>query len=251
MSELATWPVLAGRSLRLTLRNFESLLIALLLPVMVMLLFVYLFGGAIQTDTPQYVTYALPGVLLLCAAYGSSMTAVMVADDMNEGIVDRFRSMDIGARSLLSGHVTASTLRNLGSVTIVFAVAFAIGFRPSAGPVGWLAAIGLLITFIVAMSAVSAVIGLLARTTEAASGFTFFVLFLPYPSSAFVPIETMPGWLHGFARHQPATPLIESVRGLLLDQPVGTRPWTALAWCAGLLLTAAVLAGPLFRRRTR
>ncbi|MFF5259779.1 ABC transporter permease [Actinomadura viridis] len=251
MSELAAWPVLAGRSLRLTLRNVESLFIALLLPVMLMLLFVYLFGGAIQTATPQYVTYALPGVLLLCAAYGSSMTAVMVAEDMTEGIVDRFRSMDVGALSLLSGHVTASTLRNLGSVTIVFGVAFAIGFRPAAGPAGWLAAIGLLIAFIVAMSSVSAMIGLLARTTEAASGFTFFVLFLPYPSSAFVPIETMPGWLHGFARHQPATPVIESVRGLLLDQPVGTHPWTALAWCTGLLLVAAVLAGPLFRRRTR
>ncbi|MEW2358924.1 ABC transporter permease [Spirillospora sp. NPDC029432] len=250
MSELTAWPVMAGRSLRLTLRNVEGLLITLLLPVMIMLLFVYLFGGAIDTGT-EYVTYALPGVLIICASYGASMTAVSVADDMSKGVVDRFRSMDIGARALLSGHVAASTLRNLGSVLAVFAVAFLIGFRPSAGPVGWLATAGVLIAFIVAMSAISATAGLLARTPEAASGFTFFVLFLPYPSSAFVPVETMPGWLHGFARNQPATPIIETVRGLLLDQPVGTRPWVALAWCAGILLAAVALSGVLFRRRTR
>jgi ABC-2 type transport system permease protein len=247
---LTAWPVLAGRSLRITFRNLDSLLTALFLPVMVLLLFVYLFGGAINTGT-EYITYAVPGVLMLCAAYGASMTAVIVANDLNEGIVDRFRSMDIGGRLLLSGHVTGSTVRNLGSVAIVFAVAFAIGFRPDAGPLQWAAALGLLTAFIVAMSALSAMVGLLARTAEAASGFTFFVLFLPYPSSAFVPIDTMPGWMHGFARNQPATPVIESVRGLLLDEPVGTRPWVALAWCAGLLLVAAAFSGVLFRRRTR
>ncbi|WP_395107132.1 ABC transporter permease [Actinomadura sp. SCN-SB] len=250
MPELAAWPVLAGRSLRVTFRNLDSLITALLLPVMVLLLFVYLFGGAINTGT-AYVTYAVPGVLMLCAVYGASMTAVAVAADLNEGIVDRFRSMDLGGRTLLSGHITAATLRNLGSVAIVFAVAFAVGFRPGAGPAQWAAALGLITAFIVAMSAVSAMVGLLARTTEAASGFTFFVLFLPYPSSAFVPIHTMPDWLHGFARNQPATPVIESVRGLLLDQPVGHRPAAALAWCAGLLLVAAAFSGPLFRRRTR
>jgi ABC-2 type transport system permease protein len=251
LSELAAWPVLAGRSLRVTFRNLDSLLTALLLPVMLLLLFVYLFGGAINTGTPEYVTYAVPGVLMLCAAYGASMTAVIVATDLNEGIVDRFRSMDIGGRLLLSGHVTASLVRNLGSVAIVFAVAFAIGFRPDAGALQWAAALGVMTAFILAMSAVSAMVGLLARSAEAASGFTFFVLFLPYPSSAFVPIETMPGWLHGFARNQPATPVIESVRGLLLDQPVGTRPWIALAWSAALLLTAVAFSGVLFRRRTR
>jgi ABC-2 type transport system permease protein len=251
LSELAAWPVLAGRSLRLTFRNLDALLTAVLLPVFVMLLFVYLFGGAINTGTTEYVTYAVPGVLLMCASYGASMTAVTVASDLQEGIVDRFRSIDIGGRLLLSGHVTAGTLRNLGSVVVVFAVAFAVGFRPEAGPLQWLAVAGLVTAFIVAMSALSAMVGLLARTAEAASGFTFFVLFLPYPSSAFVPINTMPSWLHGFARNQPATPIIESVRGLLLDQPVGNRPWVALAWCAGLLLVAAVCSGPLFRLRTR
>ncbi|MFI0356354.1 ABC transporter permease [Actinomadura sp. 9N407] len=242
---------MAGRSLRLTFRNLDALLITLLLPVMLMLLFVYLFGGAIDTGTSAYVTYAVPGVLIICASYGASMTAVIVADDLGKGVVDRFRSMDIGGRALLSGHVTASTLRNLGSVTAVFAVAFLIGFRPGAGLAGWLATAGVLIAFIIAMSALSAAVGLLARTPEAASGFTFFVLFLPYPSSAFVPVDTMPGWLHGFALNQPATPVIETVRGLLLGQPVGTRPWVALAWCAGILTLSIVMSGVLFRRRTR
>ncbi|MEU8796515.1 ABC transporter permease [Spirillospora sp. NPDC048819] len=251
MSELAVWPVMAARTLRLTFRNLEALLITLLLPVMLMLLFVYLFGGAIETDAPEYVTYAVPGVLILCASYGASMTAVGVADDMSKGIIDRFRSMDIGGPALLSGHVTASALRNLGSITAVFAVAFLIGFRPSAGLPAWLGTVGVLLAFIVAISALSAAVGLLARSPEAASGFTFFVLFLPYPSSAFVPVDTMPDWLHGFARNQPATPVIETVRGLLLDQPVGTRPWTALAWCAGILAVSVALSGILFRRRTR
>ncbi|GAA1524184.1 multidrug efflux ABC transporter permease LieB [Actinomadura kijaniata] len=250
MSDLLAWPVLAGRGLRLSMRNLEALLISLMLPVLLMLLFVYIFGGAIRTDT-DYVTYAVPGVLLLCCSYGASLTAVGVAEDMTQGVVDRFRSMDVGGPALLAAHVTASTLRNLLSTAMVMAVALLIGFRPDAGPLGWLAGLGVLVAFVVAMSAVSAAVGLVAKTTEAASGFTFFVLFLPYPSSAFVPVDTMPGWLHGFAEHQPATPIIESVRGLLLDQPVGGRPWTALAWCGALLLVSVALSGPLFRRRTR
>ncbi|MGI5169632.1 ABC transporter permease [Spirillospora sp. CA-253888] len=250
MSDLTAWPVLSGRSLRMALRGVDALLISLLLPVMLLLVFVYLFGGAIETGT-EYVTYAVPGVLILCSGYGASLTAVSVAHDMTEGVVDRFRSMDVGGRALLGGHVTASTVRNLCSTAIVFAVAFAIGFRTDAGLAHWLGALGVLTAFIVAMSAFSATMGLLASNPEAASGFTFFVLFLPYPSSAFVPVDTMPGWLHGFADNQPATPVIESVRGLLLDQPVGGRPWTALAWCGGILLVSLALSGPLFHRRTR
>ncbi|MFC9974601.1 ABC transporter permease [Spirillospora sp. NPDC127200] len=250
MSDLTAWPVLSGRSLRMTLRGVDALLISLLLPVMLLLVFVYLFGGAIDTGT-EYLTYAVPGVLILCSGYGASLTAVSVAHDMTEGVVDRFRSMGVGGRALLSGHVTASTVRNLCSTAIVFAVAFAIGFRPDAGLAQWLGALGVLTAFIVAMSAFSAMMGLLASTPEAASGFTFFVLFLPYPSSAFVPVDTMPGWLHGFADNQPVTPVIESVRGLLLDQPVGGRPWTALAWCGGILLVSLALSAPLFQRRTR
>jgi ABC-2 type transport system permease protein len=181
---------MAGRCLRLTRRNLDALLTSLLLPVMLLLLFVYLFGGAIQTGT-RYVTYVVPGVLLLCAGFGASMTAVSVTDDMNGGIVDRFRSMDVGGASVLFGHVAASLVRNLASTVLVFGVAFLIGFRPSAAPLDWLAAAAVLLLFILAVSWLSAAVGLLAKSPEAAGGFTFLIMFLPYPSSAFVPIDTI------------------------------------------------------------
>ncbi len=241
--------IMVGRSLRLASRNLEVLLTALILPVMLMVLFVYLFGGAINTGT-AYVTYVVPGVLLLCAGYGASLTAVSVSQDMTGGIIDRFRSLDVSGAALLAGHVVASVLRNLISTVLVLGVALLIGFRPSAGPLEWLAAGGILVAYIFALSWLSAVVGLLSKSPEAASGFSFFFLFLPYPSSAFVPINTMPSWIQGFAQHQPVTPVTETLRGLLLGTPVGSNPWIALAWCGGILLVSVVLAGFLFPRRT-
>jgi ABC-2 type transport system permease protein len=238
-----------GRSVRLTSRNADAMITSLMLPVMLMLVFVYLFGGAIDTGT-KYVTYVVPGVLLLCAGFGSSLTAVTVCTDMTNGIIDRFRSMDVGGAAVITGHVVASTARNLVSTVLVFGVAFLIGFRPSAGPLDWLAAVGVLLLFILALSWFSAAIGLLAKTPDAASGYTFMVMFLPYASSAFVPIGTMPSWLHGFARHQPITPIIETMRGLLLDLPVGTNPLRAIAWCSGIIAVSVVLSAVFFRLRT-
>jgi ABC-2 type transport system permease protein len=239
-----------GRCLRLSRRNIDALITSLMLPVMLMLLFVYLFGGAIQTGT-AYVTYVVPGVLLLCAGFGASMTAISVSHDMTTGIIDRFRSMDIGGASVLTGHVVASVARNLVSTVLVFGIAFLIGFRPVAGPLDWLAAVGVLLLFILAISWLSAAVGLLARSPEAAGGFTFFVMFLPYPSSGFVPIDTMPSWIHGFAQHQPVTAVIETMRGLLLDLPLGASPWRAVAWCGGIIVASVALSGVLFRARTR
>ncbi|MFD9084990.1 ABC transporter permease [Streptomyces erythrochromogenes] len=241
---------LAGRSLRISSRQPDALITALMLPVMLMLIFVYFFGGAIDTGT-EYVTYVVPGAMLLCAGFGAAGTAVSVADDMRNGVIDRFRTLDIGGIPILAGHVTASVLRNLLSTTLVLTVALAIGFRPQAGPAAFLAAAGLLLAYITAISWLAATLGLLAKTPEAAGGFTFLMMFLPYPSSAFVPIETMPGWLHGFAEHQPLTPVIESLRALLLAQPAGSAPWTALTWCAGITAVAVTLAAVLFRSRTR
>jgi ABC-2 type transport system permease protein len=237
------------RSLRLTMRTPDALLTSLILPVMLMLMFVYLFGGAIQTGT-RYVTYVIPGVLLLSASFGAATTAVTVSQDMTGGIIDRFRSLDVSGTALLAGHVTASMARNLAATVLVFGVAFLVGFRPNAQPLDWLAAGGILLAFMLAISWLSAAIGLLARSPEAAGGFTFFMAFVPYPSSAFVPIETMPTWLHGFAEHQPITPVIETLRGLLVGTPVGNSPWLALAWCAAILVVSVALAGWLFRRRT-
>ncbi|MFI7354354.1 ABC transporter permease [Streptomyces avidinii] len=241
---------LAGRSLRISSRRPDALIAALMLPVMLMLIFVYFFGGAIDTGT-TYVTYVVPGAMLLCAGFGAASTAVSVSEDMTNGVIDRFRSLDIGAVPILAGHVAASVVRNLISTTLVLAVALAIGFRPQAGPAAFLAAAGLLLAYITAISWLAAVLGLLAKSPEAAGGFTFLMMFLPYPSSAFVPIETMPGWLHGFADHQPLTPVIESLRALLLAQPAGDAPWIALTWCAGITAVAVALAGALFRNRTR
>jgi ABC-2 type transport system permease protein len=240
---------MAARCLRLTRRNLESLLMSVMLPVMLMLVFVYLFGGAIHTGT-RYVTYVVPGVILLCAGFGSAQTAVSVSQDMAGGIIDRFRSMDIGGTAVLAGHVAASVARNIASAVIVLGVAFLLGFRPSAGPAHWLAAAGILLLFVITISALSAAIGLIARTPEAATGFTFFVMFLPYASSAFVPVRTMPPWLRGFAGNQPVTPVIESMRGLLLNTPTGDNPWRAMAWCGSLLLVSLIASAALFRRRT-
>jgi len=241
---------MAARCTRLSARNIDALVTSLMLPVMLMLMFVYLFGGAIDTGG-AYVTYVVPGVILLCAGFGSATTAVTVSQDLAGGIVDRFRSMDVGGPSILAGHVAASALRNAVSTLLVFGVAFLIGFRPHAGPLDWLAAVGVLAAFVLAVSWLAAAIGLIAKSPEAANGFTFLIMFLPYASSAFVPVDTMPSWLQGFAQHQPITPVIETLRGLLLGTPVGSNPWTALAWCGGILAVSIAASGVLFRRRTR
>jgi ABC-2 type transport system permease protein len=220
-----------------------------MLPVMLMLLFVYLFGGAIHTGT-NYATYIVPGVILLCAAFGSAGTAITVSQDMKGGIIDRFRSMDIGGAAMISGHVVASVARNLVSSVIIFGIGLAIGFRPHASPVQWLAVIGILVLFMTAISWLAATGGLLAGSPETANGLTFIFMFLPYASSAFVPIATMPSWLHGFARNQPSTPIIESIRGLLGGHVMGEDIGKAVIWCVGILVVAIAGSIVAFRRRT-
>jgi ABC-2 type transport system permease protein len=182
---------MVGRSIRLSRRNLEVLLVSLMLPILLMLMFVYLFGGAIETGT-AYVSYVVPGVLVLCAGFGSATTAVSVSQDMTNGIMDRFRSLDVSGAAVLSGHVAASVVRNAASTVLVFGLAFLIGFRSDASLLDWLAAGGILLMFILAISWLAAMVGLLARSPEAANGFTFFLMFLPYASSAFVPIDTCP-----------------------------------------------------------
>lgn len=237
-----------GRCTRLTRRDVDAMIMSLMLPIMMMVLFVYLFGGAIQTGG-DYVTYVAPGVLLLCTAWGAAQTGVGVANDMSTGIVDRFRSMDVSGAALLGGHVMASIIKNITSTVVVIAVALLIGFRPEADVLGWLAAGGILVAFILAMSWLSAVVGLLTKSTDAAASFAFVMMFLPYVSSAFVPIDTLPGWLQGVAENQPCTAIIESVRGFLLDMPVGDHAWIGLVWSVGILLVSVTLAGVFFQRK--
>ncbi len=239
---------LSARAVRVSSRGVDALIMSIVLPVMLMLVFVYLFGGAINSGTAKYVTYVVPGVILLCAGFGSAGTAVAVCQDMTGGIIDRFRAMDIGGTAVLAGHVVASVARNLVATAVVFGVAFLVGFRPHATVAAWCGAVGVLLFFMVALSWLSAAVGLLTTSAEAANGSTFLWLFLPYASSAFVPIATMPAWIRGFARHQPMTPLIETIRGLLLGSPVGSNWWLAVAWCAGILAVAVTASALLFRR---
>lgn len=236
------------RSVRLSSRNVDALITALALPVLLMLIFVYLFGGAIHTGT-TYVNYVVPGTLLVCAGFGVGTTAVSVSSDLAGGVVDRFRSMDVRGEAIVTGHVVASVVRNLISTVLLFAVAVAIGFRSSATPLAWLAALGVFALFVLALSWLCAAFGVAASSPEAAGGMTFFISFLPYPSSAFVPIDTMPSWLQGFARHQPATCVIDALRGLLHGGPVAAPAAQAVAWSAGIAVLGVALTGALFRRR--
>ena len=242
-------PTMTGRSLRLSLRSPDALLTALLLPVMLMVVFVYLFGGAVAIGT-SYVEYVVPGVLLLCAVTGAATTAVTVCQDMAGGIVDRFRSLDVPGTALLAGHVTASLVRNVVSTVLVAAVAVGLGFRPHSDPARLAAAFGLLLLFVAAVSWLAAAFGLLVRAPEAANSAMFFLMFFCYASSAFVPVRTMPTWLRGFAEHQPATPVTETIRGLLLGHASLLPLASALAWCAGIMVVSVVLSAILFRRRT-
>ena len=249
-TELAGYLTMAARSARLTTREVDALVTSLVLPIVLMLTFVYLFGGAISTGT-RYITYVVPGVLLLCAGVGSATTAVTVSKDMTGGIIDRFRSMDVGSLPLLSGHVAASVVRNAASTVLVFAVALGIGFRPQASPAAWAAAAGVLLLYVLAISWLAAAFGLLVSSPEAANAFMFVPMIMAYASSAFVPVRTMPSWLHGVAGHQPATPVIETMRGLLLGTHVGANGWQAVAWCGGIFVGSVGLSAAAFRRRTR
>jgi ABC-2 type transport system permease protein len=237
-----------GRSLRHSLRTPDALLMAIMLPVVLMFMFTYVFGGAID-PSGDYVNYVVPGLILLCAGFGAASTAVDVAQDMETGIMDRFRTMPIRSWATLTGHVVASLVRNLLATGVVIGVAFAIGFRPSGTALGWLGAIGIVALYILAITYLFAAIGLAAGSAEAANGYGFILLFLPYISSAFVPVDTMPVWLRWIAENQPITPVIETIRGFLMGTDDGVAPILALGWCVLILVIAVVWGAIMFRRK--
>ncbi len=245
-SPLAVELIFAGRGLRHTLRNVDTLVMSLALPVMIMLLFVYVFGTAIDTGT-DYVDFVVPGIILLCAAFGAASTAVGVCADKVGGVLDRVRTLPVRSSAVLTGHVVASLARNLVATAMVFVVAVLVGFRPSASPVEWLAVVGLVVLFVLALTWLSTAIGLIARSTETASAFTFFVMFLPYLSSAFVPTDDLQPVLRAIAERQPVTPMVDTMRGLLIGTPIGTAGWWACAWCVALLVPSVAWASWLFR----
>ncbi|MEU7216982.1 ABC transporter permease [Nocardia iowensis] len=238
-----------SRNLRHTLRSPDTMIMTVALPMMILLMFTYVFGGAMNVGG-AYIDYVVPGIILLCAGFGSATTAVSLSTDLSNGIIDRFRTMAIARSSVLTGHVVESVLRNLITTTLVILVAVAVGFRPTGDPLRWLAAYGIIAMFVLALSWLAAAFGMLARNPEAANGFSFFFMFLPYVSSAFVPPHSMPTALHWFAENQPVTPVIETMRGLLMGTPIGNSALLAVLWCAGIALVGYLAAGALFRRRT-
>src|SRR5688572_23335323 len=230
--------VLTRRSLRHITRSLDTIITTTIMPVAFMLLFVYVFGGAINSGSESYVDYLLPGILLITIASGISYTAYRLFLDTKSGIFERFQSMPIARSSVLWAHVLTSLVANLIAVVVVVLVALLMGFRSGAGLAAWLAVGGILILFTLALTWLAIIPGLSAKSADGAVAFSYPLIFLPFISSAFVPTATMPGPVRAFAEHQPVTVIVNTVRSLFTQQPVGTDIWFALAWCAGILLVA-------------
>jgi ABC-2 type transport system permease protein len=241
--------VLTGRSLRHIVRSPDTIITTTIMPIAFMLLFVFVFGGAIDSGSEPYVDYLLPGILLITIASGVSYTAFRLFLDMKSGIFERFHSMPIARSSVLWAHVLTSLVAVFMSLVVVLLVALLLGFRSGAGLPAWLAVAGILIVFTLALTWLAVIPGLTAKSADGASAFAYPLILLPFISSAFVPTDTMPGAVRAFAEHQPVTAIVDAIRDLLARQPVGTDIWTALAWCAGILIVAYAGAMIIYRGR--
>ncbi len=242
--------VMLRRSLRHITRSPDTIITVAIMPIAFLLLFRYVFGGAIRADTDNYVNYLLPGILLIAIASGISYTAYRLFLDLQGGIFERFHSMPIARSSVLWGHALTSVVSNGISVVVIVLVALGIGFRSSAGVLTWLAVAGILLLFTLALTWIAVLAGLSAKSTDGASAFSYPIIFLPFVSSAFVPTATMPGPVRAFAENQPVTSIVNTIRALFDQKPVGHDIWVALAWCVGVLIIAYVLAMAAYRRRT-
>nr|WP_221379000.1 ABC transporter permease [Actinoplanes polyasparticus] len=241
--------VMLGRSIKHVSRSLDTIITVTIMPIAFLLLFRYVFGGAIQTGSSNYTNYLMPGVLLIAIASGISYTGFRLFNDMRSGIFERFHSMPIARSSVLWGHVLTSMVANAISVVVILLAGLGIGFRTSAGVLAWLAVAGVLAVFTLALTWLAIVAGLSASTPDGASAFSYPLIFLPFISSAFVPTETMPGPVRAFAENQPVTAIVNSIRALFDQQPVGNDIWTALAWCAGILIIAYAVAMAAYRRK--
>ena len=241
--------VMLRRSLRHVTRSMDTIVTVLIMPIAFMLLFVYVFGGAIRAGTDHYVDYLLPGILLIAIASGISYTAFRLFNDLQSGIFERFNSMPIARSSVLWGHVLTSLVSNAISVVVIVLVALLMGFRSSAGAVAWLAVAGILALFTLALTWIAVIAGLSAKSADGAVAFSYPIVFLPFVSSAFVPTASMPAPVRAFAENQPVTSIVNTIRALFEQQPVGHDIWIALAWCVGILVVAYALAMVAFRRK--
>jgi ABC-2 type transport system permease protein len=240
---------LTGRSLRHITRSPDTIITTTIMPIAFLLLFVYVFGGAINTGSDSYVNYLLPGILLITIASGISYTAFRLFLDMKSGIFERFQSMPIARSSVLWAHVLTSLVANLISVVVVVLVALLMGFHSGAGVLDWLAVAGILMLFTLALTWLAVIPGLTAKSPDGASAFSYPLIFLPFISSAFVPTDSMPGAVRAFAENQPVTTIVNTIRDLLTQQPVGTDIWIALAWLVGILIVAYTFAMATYRRK--
>jgi ABC-2 type transport system permease protein len=243
--------VLLGRSLRHVGRSPDTIITTAIMPIAFLLLFGYVFGGAIHTGAGSYVDYLLPGILVITVASGISYTAYRLFLDLQSGIFERFRSMPIARSSVLWAHVLTSLVANLVSLVVVLLVALLMGFRSGAGAPAWLAVAGIMMLFTLALTWLAVIPGLTARSVDGASAFSYPLLLLPFVSSAFVPTRSMPGPVRAFAENQPVTSIVNTVRDLFAQQPVGGDIWVALAWCGGLLVVAYGAAMAVYRSKTR
>lgn len=247
---LADTGTLTGRSLRHILRSPDTIVTTAITPIALMLLFVYVLGGAIDTGSGgSYVDYLLPGILLITIASGVAYTSYRLFLDLKGGIVERFRSMPIARSSVLWAHVLTSVVANLASVAVVVAVALVMGFRTGASVGAWLAVVGILALFTLALTWLAVIAGLSAKSVDGASAFSYPLVFLPFVSSAFVPTDSMPGPVAWFAEHQPVTSIVDTLRALFAGQPVGGGIWVALGWLVGVLVLGHVLAVATYRKR--
>ena len=243
--------VLLGRTMRHITRSPDTIITVAITPIALMLLFRYVFGGAINTGrgSGQYVNYLLPGILLITIATGISYTALRLFTDMQTGIFERFQSLPIARSSVLWAHVLTTVVSTLISLVIVVLIALPIGFRSGAGAPAWLAVAGIIVLLTLALTWLAVIAGLSAKTPDGAGAFSYPLIFLPFISSAFVPTRTMPGPVRAFADNQPMTSIINTIRDLLAGQPVSGSIWPALAWCLGILIVAYALAMATYHRK--
>ncbi|WP_341840396.1 ABC transporter permease [Chitinophaga caseinilytica] len=241
--------VMLGRSLRHVFRSLDTIITVTIMPIAMMLLFVYVLGGAIKTGADNYVDYLLPGILLIAVANSIGYVSYRLFLDKQRGIFERFNSMPIARSAALWGHVLTSLVSNFLSLSVIVIVALIMGFRSSAGVLSWLAVVGIIALFTLALTWVAAIAGLSAKSVDGAGVIAYPIHFLPLISSAFVPTATMPGPVRAFAENQPVTPIAEAIRALLAGQPVGNGIWVALAWCVGIMIVACIIASRVFRNR--
>ena len=240
--------IMLRRNFKHTLRNPITVVNAVLLPIVIMLMFVYMLGNAFSVGV-KYIDYATPGMILLAVSYGLGATATAVNDDMTKGIINRFRVMDVSRGAVLTGHVVVTLVRSLISIGAIIGVAFALGFRPSASLADWLGVIGVIVAVSLAASWLTVAMGLAAKSPESAGLASVPLIMLPFFSSAIVPADKMGAGVRQFAEYQPFTPIIETVRGLLAGAPSAGYAAAALAWCAGIGIVGYVWAVATFRKR--